>query len=260
MLGNRRIARRSLQQPGQQGGLADGQLAGALVEIALRRRLDAIGAGAKIDPVQIQGEDFLFGEFHLQPDRQHQLLDLALDVLVRGQEQVLGQLLGQGRAALDHPPGAHVGGHGPAHADRVEAGMVIEAPVLDGDESRGHIVGQGVQIGRRGLLGAAHRDQGAVAVQIGDRGLAIDIVQGRGVGQVAGEHRKEDHQEDGAPDGQDRAPVHDALRRRARGFGTRAAATSEVEAGTRHQTLTKPIPVLPGHGTYGNAPAAFTRL
>ena len=110
------------------------------------------------------------------------------------------------------------------------------------------------------LLGAAHRDQGAVAVQIGDRGLAIDIVQGRGVGQVAGEDREEDHQEDQAPDRQNRAPVHDALPRRARGFRARAAATSEVEAGTRHRNLIKPVPVLAGRGARGNGPAQITRL
>jgi len=130
----------------------------------LRRRLDPIGAGAEIDPVQIEGQDLLLGEFHLQPDRQHQFLHLAAQVLVRRQEQVLGQLLGQGGAALDHPAGAHIGGHGPHHADGVEAGVVIEAPVLDGDEGGRHIVGQRVQIGRRRHLGAARRDQGAVAV------------------------------------------------------------------------------------------------
>ncbi|MNX90011.1 hypothetical protein D3C86_1220420 [compost metagenome] len=64
-LGHRRIARRGLQQAGQQGGFAHRQLVRALVEIALRGRLDAIGAGAEIDPVQIEGEDFLLGELHL---------------------------------------------------------------------------------------------------------------------------------------------------------------------------------------------------
>jgi hypothetical protein len=81
-LGHRRIARRGLEQAGQKRGLADRQLFGALVEIALRGGLDAIGAGAEIDPVQIEGEDLVLGEFHLQPDGQHQLLDLALHVLV----------------------------------------------------------------------------------------------------------------------------------------------------------------------------------
>ncbi|MNQ68085.1 hypothetical protein D3C85_826290 [compost metagenome] len=208
-LGHRRIARRGLQQAGQQGGFAHRQLVRALVEIALRGRLDAIGAGAEIDPVQIEGEDFLLGELHLQPDGQHQLLNLALQILVRRQEQVLGQLLGDGRAALHHAPGLEVQGHGPAHADGIETGMVIEAPVLDGDEGGGDIVGQGVQIDRRRHLGAAHRDQGAGAVQIGDRGLALDVVQGRGVGQVAREDGEEDDREDQAPDGQDRAPVEE---------------------------------------------------
>ncbi len=208
-LGHGRIARRSLQQTGQQGGFADRQLVRALVEIALRCGLDAISAGAEVDPVQIEGEDLFLGEFQLQPDGQHQLLHLALQVLIGGQEQVFGQLLGDGRAALDDASGLEIQGHGPAHADGVEAGVVIETPVLDGDEGGGHIVGQGVQIDRRGHLGAAHRNQGAGAVQVGDRGLAIDVIEGRGVGQVAREDREEDHGEDQAPDGQNRAPIEE---------------------------------------------------
>ncbi|MNI16380.1 hypothetical protein D3C73_697120 [compost metagenome] len=206
-LGHRRIARGRLQKTRQQGGFADRQLVGALVEIALRGGFDAIGAGAEIDAVQVEGEDLLLGELHFQPHGQHQLLNLALHVLIGRQEQVLGQLLGDGRAALDHAPGLQVRGHGAAHADRVETGVVVEAAVLDGHEGGRDVVGQGVQIDGRRHLGAAHRDQGAGAVQVGDRGLAIDLIQTGGVGQVAREDGEEDDGEDQAPDGQHRAPV-----------------------------------------------------
>ncbi len=97
-------------------------------------------------------------------------------------------------------PGAHVGDHGAGHADRVEAGVVVEAAVLDGDEGGRHVVRQGVEVDRRRVLGAAHGDQGAGAVQIGDRGLALDVVELGGVGQAAREHREEGDQEDHAPD------------------------------------------------------------
>ena len=81
--GHRRIARRALHHPGQQRALAQGQLRGGLVEIALRGGLDAVGAGAEIDPVQVELEDLLLGELGLQPDRQDQLLGLAPVGLVR---------------------------------------------------------------------------------------------------------------------------------------------------------------------------------
>ncbi len=86
LVGDGAVARRGLQHAGQQGRLAQAQLGSGLVEIALRGRLDAIGAGAEIDPVEIQGEDLLLGELGLEPYRQHQLLGLAVHVLRRGQE------------------------------------------------------------------------------------------------------------------------------------------------------------------------------
>ena len=71
-----------------------------LAEIAARGRLDAIGARAEIDPVEIHFEDLVLGVLVLQPERQQHFLHLALQRAVRLQEQVLGQLLGQRRAAL----------------------------------------------------------------------------------------------------------------------------------------------------------------
>src|SRR5690606_1455253 len=42
-----------------------------------------------------------------------------------------------------------------------------------------------------------------------DRGLALDVIEGRGVRQVAREDGEEDDGEDQAPDGQHRAPVEE---------------------------------------------------
>jgi hypothetical protein len=250
--GDRGVAGGGLQQAGQKRGLPNRQVLGALVEIALRRRLDAIGAGAEIDAVQIEGEDLLLGELHLQPDGQHQLLHLAAHVLVGGQEQVLGQLLGQGRAALNDPPGAHVRHHGPAHADRIEAGVIVEAAILDGDEGGRHIVRQGGQISWRGLLRTARGDQDAVAVQIGDRRLAIDIIEGRGVRQAARKDREEDDEEDQPPHREHGAPVEQPLQSRARRFG-RAACIPVSVTRTGHRHPQKSRPLQAGVKLYQNA-------
>ncbi len=124
--------------------------------------LDPIGAGAEIDPVQIEGEDLLLGELGLQPHRQHQFLGLAPGGLGGGQEQVAGKLLGDGRAA---PERAVLVGQvieaRPDDAPGVEAEVVVELAVLDGDEGRRDIGRQGVDIDRRRILASTDGQQRA---------------------------------------------------------------------------------------------------
>ena len=48
-----------------------------MAEIFLRRRLDAVGAGAEIDAVEVELEDLVLGVFMLEPQRQNRLLDLC---------------------------------------------------------------------------------------------------------------------------------------------------------------------------------------
>ena len=49
------------------------------------------------------------------------------------EEQILGELLGDGGAALDHGAGASVAEGGADEPERIDAEMVIEAPVFGGD-------------------------------------------------------------------------------------------------------------------------------
>ena len=53
------------------------------------------------------------------------------------QEQVLGELLGDGRAALHHGAGRQIADAGAHEADRIDAEMIVEAAVLGGDHRRG---------------------------------------------------------------------------------------------------------------------------
>ena len=96
----RRQPRRRFDEARQHRGFRDRDVLGGLAEIALRRGLDAIGAGAEIDPVEIEFENLGFGMLALQPQREFDFLQLALQRALLGQEQVLGELLGQRRAAL----------------------------------------------------------------------------------------------------------------------------------------------------------------
>src|SRR5437868_5249019 len=69
-----------------------------------------------------------------QPQRKLDLLQLALKGALLRQEQILGELLRQGRAALRDATVQHVGDGSARDADGVDAEMRIEAAVLDGDE------------------------------------------------------------------------------------------------------------------------------
>ena len=113
---------------------ADLHLARRLAEIALRGGLDAVGAGAEIDAVEIELENLVLAELALEPEREHQLLHLAPERALLGQEQVLGELLGEGGAALRHAAAKHVGDHGAGEPDRVDAEMAVEPAILDRDE------------------------------------------------------------------------------------------------------------------------------
>jgi hypothetical protein len=214
----RAVVRRALHHAGQEGRLTDGEVLGGFVEVAMGGGLDAVGAGAEIDPVQIEREDLLLGELGLEPHRQDQLLHLAADVLIVAEEEVARQLLGDGRGALGVAALAQVDEHHADHADRVEAEVVVEAPVLDGDEGRRHIGRQFVDLDRRGELAAAHGDDDARTVEVVDRGVALDLVELGRVRQAVGEHRQEGRGEDHPPDARHRAPVEDGLKGRAPGL------------------------------------------
>ncbi len=100
------------------------------------------------------------------------LLDLALDRTLRRQEQVLGELLGQGRAALHNLVGLRVGDQGARRAEKVDAEVLEEAPVLGRQRRLDQVVGQVLE--RNGIIvvHAALADLGAVAIEELDAVLA----------------------------------------------------------------------------------------
>ena len=165
-------------QRGQHGGLADGQSRRGGVEIALRRRLDAVGAGAEIHPAEIQAEDLVLAVCLLQFRGVDQLLALALQGAVGTEEQVFRQLLGDGRSALRGVAGSQIGDDGAGDAHGIEAGVVVKPPILDGDEGGRHIRRQARHVHRRRIAPAAHADQGSGPIEIGHLRIALDRGQG----------------------------------------------------------------------------------
>ncbi len=128
-----RQTRWRLQEPCQHRRFAKVHITCRLVEVSARGGLDAIGVRTKIDAVQIHREDLVLGVFLLQPDGEQRFLDLAFQCLLRREEQVLGQLLRQGRAALNRAAMQKIGDHSAPEAQRIDAEMGVETPILDGD-------------------------------------------------------------------------------------------------------------------------------
>ena len=161
----RGIFRRRLEQAGQHRRLGHGDVADVLVEVEFRRRRRAEGAAAHIGAVEIHREDLALGQMRLQPEREEGFLDLAVEGALVRQEEVLGELLRQGRPALDDAARAGVLGHGAGEAEEVDAPMLEEAAVLGRehrlDEDVRHLVDRH---GRR-AQDAAAADLLAVAVE-----------------------------------------------------------------------------------------------
>ncbi len=162
-----RVFRRRLEQAGQHGGFRQGDVLEVLAEIVIRRGRRAEGAAAHIGPVEVELQDLVLGQVAFEPEGQERLVDLALERALVRQEQVLGELLGQRGAALDVAAAARVHGDGAERPDRVDAPMLVEAPVLGRDQRLDENVGKFVDAQRIVVLDAAPPDLGAVAVEEG---------------------------------------------------------------------------------------------
>ena len=90
---------RTLGQAGKESAFLERELLGGFAEIALRRHLDAPGAAAEKDEVEIELQDLVLVQRLLEPGRHDHLADLALVGDVVAYQQVLHHLLGDGGAA-----------------------------------------------------------------------------------------------------------------------------------------------------------------
>ena len=225
----RREPRGRLDEPGEDRGFGKGDVAGGLAVVALRRRLDAVGAGAEIDAVEIKLEDLVLGVFAFEPKRQDRLLDLSRGGALLGQEEVFGKLLGERRAALGEAAMGQVAEDSARNADRIDAEMVVEAPVLDRHEGLGQIGRQLLEVDRAAAGLAAVGEERPVAGENGDVGRALrhrEFVDGgklRGViGDDAGDRDDGPQSEHDAAVDEPRAPAAPAPFRLA--LGTRTLA------------------------------------
>ena len=127
------VDRRRLRQAREQRGLVERQLACGLGEVRLGRRLDTVRVVAVIDLVEVRGEDALLRPVPAELDGETRLGELPLQRLRARQVEVPHELLRDRRAALHDPARANVGDEGARDPDRVDATVLVEAPVLDRD-------------------------------------------------------------------------------------------------------------------------------
>ena len=140
-VGGRRIIGRRLDQAGDDRRFAEAELLRAVAEERPRGGVDAIGAAAEIDPVQIEFEDLVLGELALERQRQHASLILRPKVRL-----LVRKMLRASCWVMVEPPCRqwplsmpHLERAG--DADRIDADVAAEALVLDRDHRRAHLGG-----------------------------------------------------------------------------------------------------------------------
>ena len=95
--------------------------------------VDAIGAAAVIDLVQIEFENLLLGKFPLHGEREQYLAAFPAKSPVIVEKHIAGQLLGDRRSALRPVPALHPDLQGPRDTDRIDTEVAFVAAVLDGN-------------------------------------------------------------------------------------------------------------------------------
>ncbi|OPZ69936.1 MAG: hypothetical protein BWY83_01822 [bacterium ADurb.Bin478] len=104
-----------------------------LGEIGLAGQFYAVYAGAEIDLVDIGLKDFLFAELLFNLQRDQCLLDLAQPGSVKTEKKILGQLLGDGAAALPQRSVQQVVNDGTDESFFAETMMPVKTGVLQRD-------------------------------------------------------------------------------------------------------------------------------
>ncbi len=179
---------RSLGQAGKKRAFLDRELLRRLAEIAARSQLDAPGAAAEIDGIEIELENLRLAERLLDPRRHDHLADLALIGQVFAHQQVLDDLLGDGRAALRAPRGGEIADEGADQAALVDSLVLIEAFVLGREKGLLHVLRDvGEWNPHAPLVLLEHlRKALALAVEHDARSRKLDALEFGVIGQIGG--------------------------------------------------------------------------
>ena len=188
-VGDRVAAGRELGDRGQGCDLVQVELVQGLAVVELGGRGDSVGAVAEEALVEIELEDLVLAEFALHLHGQQHFGQLAGIAVFGAEEELPGDLLGDG-GATGHSLVVRSGQQPdrPGHAAVVDAVVLVEAVVLDGDEGLldpfrdpgdFHRVAPGL---------AEYGHQAAVPAMDVQGLLELDGAQRLDVGQLRGDH------------------------------------------------------------------------
>ena len=166
MVLHRMVIVRRLRQSGEIGGFGDREFVQALVEVIQRRGGDAVGAQPEIDLVEIKLEDAVLADGALDAQRQNGFLRLPLDRDFVGQQEILGNLLGNGRRSARTPvlgEVAHIVDDGLGEAEEVDARMAVEILVLGRKERLDDPAGHGFDRHENAPLAGIFAEQASIA-------------------------------------------------------------------------------------------------
>ena len=204
--GCRIVARRRLDAAREDRGFGKRQVARRFAEEAFRGGLDAEDAGAEIDVIEIEREDFVLGVAGLEIEGEERFLRLAFQRAVGFQKKVLSELLGQRRTALHERAVRQIGQKRPRQSPGVDAEMITEAAVLDRDEGVADIGRQFADADIGALRQAAPGQQAALVIEqcdivaglIGQQICGVGkVVQPMGEHDAAGKERPDEGDKDG---------------------------------------------------------------
>ena len=215
---------RVLHEPGQDRRLVEVEVAGVDVEVVLGSGLHAVGAIAEVDDVEVALEDPVLRVLVLEGDGVAELVELACVGVVGdgrlllvgrrlGDEGLFDQLLGDRRPTLDDAAGGGVGEERAQGALDIESAVLVEAVVLDREQSLDHLAVDLAQPDVDPVLVEDRCDH--VAVGVDDGGLlrqrgglqllrqVVDAVGGGACGETqdAGERDRQSGHDDPEDDG-----------------------------------------------------------
>ncbi len=128
----------ALDHASEEGGLGEIELAEIFAEVGLGGLAEAVdgeaAALAEVDLVGVHLEDLLLVEAGFELEADDDLAEFAGDTLFWREEEAAGQLLSEGRSATRHMTGENVHHGALGGAEIVDAAVVEEVTVLDGDD------------------------------------------------------------------------------------------------------------------------------
>ena len=183
-IGDRVAAGREFRDTGQGGGLVDAELVERLAVVVLGGRCDPVGAVAEEALVQVQREDLLLAELALHLHRQQHFLEFAAEAVFGAEEELLGDLLGDG-GATGHtllPAGFDQQPDGAGDALHIDAVVLVEVGVLGGQKGLPDALWNLIDFNGIATLFAEQADQLAIARVDVHRLLQLDVTQHLHVG------------------------------------------------------------------------------